>query len=414
MKKPTLYSKDSNGRVRTWSICVETRNDTPCIVIEQGLINNPTEYVLPITNGTNIGKNNATTPYEQACKEAESRWKLKRKQGYKSTFDLGAKEGSFLSIDWIISNLPINSTDDNGNLRPMKCKPFEYGRMVYPAIAQPKLNGVRCVMRIETINDGLFGLKRQAVLRSKDGLEYVLPHITNAAMNYIYNNPDNYEMVFDGELYIHGKRLNIIKKHIPMRSSNGTVSKSEYDTSNVQFWMFDLSIPDVHQADRSQLLYEIYKDIPVGYTLNTLKHVETIPVTSDDLFITLVEKWINEGYEGGIIRNLSAVYRFGSRPFTIMKCKKYKDGEFIIVDIIQKNETQSVGGIRTYICFICKNDINAEIFEAVPLGNEKERLEYLANRQSYIGKKATIKYYERSGVKNVPFHGNVVTVRDYE
>jgi len=40
--------------------------------------------------------------------------------------------------------------------------------------------------------------------------------------------------------------------------------------------------------------------------------------------------------------------------------------------------------------------------------------EYLRNKDKYVGKLATVKYYERSGVDCVPFHANVITIRNYE
>ena len=52
-------------------------------------------------------------------------------------------------------------------------------------------------------------------------------------------------------------------------------------------------------------------------------------------------------------------------------------------------------------------------FEAVPKGDYEQRLEYIDNKHLYIGKKATIKFYERT-INNLPFHGNVIGIRDYE
>lgn len=424
MIKLKLYSKDSIGRIRIWGIAVETRDNTPYIVIKQGLINNPTEYVNPVLQGKNEGKRNATTPYEQACKDAESKWKQKKKEGYKSLEDLGLPIGDYIMQDLInILNeaLPNNSTDDNNNLRPMKCQKFEDNKFQYPAIAQPKLNGFRCVMRLETINDGLF-TKQTVTFRSKEGNEYVLPHITDIAYNILFTNEEYKDLVFDGELYIHGKRLNEIKKCIPIRNSNNVISQPSGNSLDVQFHIFDLSIPDMIQIDRSNKLLNIFttlysRDIPEFNTrIKLVRHYE---VNSDEIFRKFTESWIRQGYEGGVIRDINAEYKFGSRPMTMRKLKAFKglepqDKEFLIVDVVQKNQSIIAGTTRTYIAVVCKNDINDETFDVTPEGNEEERLEYLNNKDKYIGKYATVKYYERSGVANVPFHANLITVRDYE
>ena len=92
----------------------------------------------------------------------------------------------------------------------------------------------------------------------------------------------------------------------------------------------------------------------------------------------------------------------------MLKFKTKKNTECKIIDIILKEDT----GNRTYICFVLQNDINDHTFESVPYGDESERQEYLINKDKYIGRYATVEFYERSGVKDVPFHSNVVTIRD--
>lgn len=84
-----LYARNSNGAINVWEIKVEELH-YPTIIISEGLFDGKkSETLNHIKKGKNIGKMNATTPYEQACSEAESRWTKKKKQGYKSLEDLG-------------------------------------------------------------------------------------------------------------------------------------------------------------------------------------------------------------------------------------------------------------------------------------------------------------------------------------
>ena len=92
-----------------------------------------------------------------------------------------------------------------------------------------------------------------------------------------------------------------------------------------------------------------------------------------------------------------------------MKFKTYIDSEFKIVDIIPQKADPNKGE------FILQNDINSETFESMPSGKEfgthDAQEELLLNKQDYIGKYATVRYRERSGVKLVPFHQNVIGIR---
>jgi hypothetical protein len=88
------------------------------------------------------------------------------------------------------------------------------------------------------------------------------------------------------------------------------------------------------------------------------------------------------------------------------KFKTHMDSEFLIVDLIPKPSDSSLP------LFILKNDLNDSTFECNPSGNWDYQRELLTNKESIIGKYATVRYRERSGVKNVPFHANVIDVRE--
>ncbi len=87
-----LYARDSSGRINQWHTLVQQMSDAVIIIIHEGLIDGKkTSTSRAVKSGKNIGKMNETSPFEQACKEAESRWTKKKKQGYKSLLDLGVK-----------------------------------------------------------------------------------------------------------------------------------------------------------------------------------------------------------------------------------------------------------------------------------------------------------------------------------
>jgi ATP-dependent DNA ligase len=406
----TLFARNSKLQIVGWDINMIVENDKVYIITSFGLLSGKWQEIKKeITD-----RKRSKCLLSQANKEINADTKLKIKQGYRNLklLNIIISNGKFIYKDkqWdtlaqtIDIALPMTRLDDNNNLKPMKAQPFQFGKMTYPAYAQPKLNGIRCVARKEVEDNGLFGKTAKFILRSKEGLEYVITEITDELYSIFKNLPE--EIAFDGELYIHGESLNNIKASIPMKNEGGTISSPSRDKNMINFHIFDLSVADITQSGRLQMLHNLLHK-------NNLKRIQNVEVTevwTDGEFQALVDTYIAAGYEGGIIRDKSATYKFGSRPMTMMKQKRISDSEFIVLDVINKNEIDN----RTYICFVLQNDINSAIFEAIPLGNEQRRLEYLINKNKYIGKKATVKYYERSGVNKVPFHATLITIRDYE
>ena len=109
-------------------------------------------------------------------------------------------------------------------------------------------------------------------------------------------------------------------------------------------------------------------------------------------------------------RELDAEYKFGSRPMSMRKCKNCEDAEFKILAIKSKGNPDEKVGFT--IIYTLQNDLTDDIFECNGTGTVEEKLEIL-NDKSNIGKLATVKFYERT-INKLPFHANVIGIRDYE
>lgn len=388
-----LYARDIKGNIKEYSI--NQIENSESAVIRTGRLNGNLIETI-IFHPTNIKR------------EIASRIAKKRKEGYVSLKDLGWNESIFKNSIQINMNayidlhLPQYNTDANNNLKPMKCQKFKEGVVKYPAFAQPKLNGLRCVLRWETWieGEGLFAREMHgAKLRTKEGLEYYMPHITNYLnKNQFYR--DDLELVYDGELYCHKMPLNQIKASCPMINSRGTLSKPSGKPTDVSFWIFDLAIPDLTQDIRLKLQTEsnIYGTY-IGYVHHTI-------IINDMQAMQARDKWINEGFEGAVIREMDAEYAFGFRPNFIRKFKTHMDSEFLIIDLIPKPSDS------TLPLFILKNDINDETFECNPSGSWEYQRDLMRNSHELIGMYATVRYRERTGTeKKLPFHANVIAIR---
>lgn len=96
MKLATLYKRAKSGAIQQWTVSVQTEEDQEdtlvavYVVKEQGQVGGKLQtYKEEIKQGKNLGKANETTPYEQAVLEANSDWRRKLDEGYKSLEQLG-------------------------------------------------------------------------------------------------------------------------------------------------------------------------------------------------------------------------------------------------------------------------------------------------------------------------------------
>lgn len=107
-----------------------------------------------------------------------------------------------------------------------------------------------------------------------------------------------------------------------------------------------------------------------------------------------------------VIRDTKADYQFGGkRNNSMLKFKKIEDGRFLIVDIVPEGIKR-----KNLPKFICRNDINDELFECTINKKQDIQEEYLINKDKYIGKYMKVEYRARSGVKQVPFHAKGIDI----
>lgn len=395
----TLYARNLDKTIKVWSIELVTTS------------------LARITYGRLFGQTVTVDVKDtDVTKEVKSRIAKKKKEGYKSIEDLKI-DSSIFTYELLDKVLPIFNVDDNFNCKPMKCQSFRERKLQYPVGGQAKLNGLRCVLKLEkvSIGEGMFAKEViKPTLRTKEGLEYVLPHITDGLTIEQFKYKD-IPLVFDGELYIHGKKLNYIKSCCPYINSKGTLSKPSGNPLEVKFFIFDLAIETTVQSQRIDILTYLngFNSIKAGSSIfanENVRLVETVTIYSDYEATVFRNNCLKAGYEGGVFRTLDAEYAFGSRPSFIMKYKTHIDSEFLIVDIVQQEANPDRG------MFVLRNDENDETFESMPsgeyFGTVEAQREILINKEQYIGKYATVRYRERSGVKNVPYHQNVIDIRD--
>jgi len=418
MKLDTLYKRDKTGK-KILSYEVEIglvgggglfANDTAIITKTTGFLDGKKQKH---TDTILAGKQNRTV-HQQAINEAESSWRSKKDEGYKSLEDLkitkcSPENGDFYRQDsndylWdtiqgvLLKWLPEDRTDASGALKPMKCTAMQDGKsnsllpnvlkkIQYPAHVQTKLDGVRCFATNH--KDGGFRFT------SSSGTSY------DIVCRYIKEELDNVGLpigtILDGELYIHGT---------PLQKISGWCRKqSPIDAHKaIEFHIFDLPNKDIWD-DRKQQLERIITSF--DHDNKRLRYVPVYRVDSLDEIQDLHDEFVEAGYEGVIVRNLNGRYSYGIRSTEIFKLKAFQDDEFVITGANEgkRGAADMVFELRT---------MKGQFFEAKPLGTFEKKEEYMENLDELVGKMATVRFlnYSETGVPV----GNPVlkAIRDYE
>jgi len=159
-------------------------------------------------------------------------------------------------------------------------------------------------------------------------------------------------------------------------------------------------------TDKSELkkLSEFDAGLPVNLTQNIL-------VNSENDLEKIHDTFVDEGYEGLMIRNLKMPYDF-SRSWNLIKYKKMKDSEFSIV-----GAKQGTGNAAGAIIWTCETADKKHTFEVVPLGtiDSRKKLwnEWNLTPTKFIGKPLTVQYQELTP-KGIPRFPKGISIRDYE
>lgn len=312
---------------------------------------------------------------EQANLEFNSKINKYLDKGYKRLDTLTNKKFYELSESEINAIVPTIKSDSAGNLKPMLAKKSEdCQNSVFnkPLLCSRKLDGVRCMIKYDSELD-----KIVTVSRGGKNYDVSAMKITEQLDSYLRNNPT---YVLDGELYHHGT-------HLQTLSGIARLKTWEDRCDILEFWIYDLAVPDMTFNDRYAILEELAFECekPEFYKIKVIEHVMT---ESWDDIQRLHDRWVGEGFEGLVARKPDKMYEFGKRGSTMIKVKQYQDDEFLIVDYQD--------GLRPEdFVFVCETK-DGKPFEAKPIGDRELKAWYLDNINDIIGKKGKVKYFNYS------------------
>ena len=351
----TLYAKASNGKIKIWEI--EAKG--PTMIIRNGYLDGKMAVQTKYIKGKNIGRANETTDEEQCILECKSKWQKKIDEQY--TTDKNAIK-EYTEQEVLLPMLALNYRD----------RPHD---IIFPCYIQPKLNGVRCIYQ-----GGKF-ISRKG--KEYTTLSHLIPELKTLGIK-----------VPDGEIYM---------KDVTFQEIIRRVKKDRgIDSTELEYWIYD--------QINSETFENRANDIDAHFRINKftkLVQVPTILVKSEKEIKEYHDKWVKEGYEGAIIRNVVGLYTVKHRSKDLQKYKEFFDEEFEIV-----GAHEGSGPDAGTVVFEVKTK-TGKIFSVRPKGTRELRTEYLTNIKKIIGKELTVRYQNLSE-EGIPIFPVGLAIRDYE
>ncbi len=361
--KVTLFKRATNGKTTEWTI--ET-NGNKYRTISGYTDGQKTTSKWTVVSGKNVGRSNETTADEQAKKDAQSLIQKKLDGGYYED---------------------INSINTEKFFKPMLANKWEDYKdgIIYPLYSQPKLDGIRCIVT----KHGMFSRHGEKIVSA--------PHIMNSLKDIFKEFPNT---IFDGELYCDklandfNKICSLVKKTKPSPKDIEECAKT------IQYHIYDLPS---YKGSFTERFVELS-----AYPLpSTCVLVDTIKVDNEGEALLYYGQYVNEGYEGQMLRQ-DTKYE-NKRSKSLLKHKSFMDEEFIIKDVCEGEGNKS--GMVGYMVF----ESNGIPFSSNVKATWDESKEMWKNRTDLIGKTATIQFfnYTPDGVPRFPYVIKVAR-EDYE
>ena len=359
---PTLYGRTSNGTLKQWRVTTEGAE----VVIYSGQVGGKQKESRATCAPKNIGRANATTAEEQAVSEAQSKWNKQLKKDMREN----------------VEDIPVSTLPNLAHKYDDKSHTIDWEN----TWELPKLDGVR--------GSAFYKGDNGQILQSRGGEEYpVIKEIADELDECFFKEyPDSF---VDGELYCHGMFLEDI---------TAAVKKHNKDTDKIEFHVFDfLPTRDCQTGWRDR--YHRYVSLCNKYFManpdkpSRIKDVRATRIKSEKEMLALHTNYVNQGYEGIILRNVHEKYNFGNRTTGIIKYKVPESEEFLVVDF-----EVSKRGEGTPWCEYTKPDGTKDRFKA-PVATTIERRQYYAqNQDKFINKHLTVDFekYSKYGKPTKP------------
>ena len=292
--------------------------------------------------------------------------------------------------------------------KPMLAVDMDETKLIFPYIAQPKIDGVRAIH--------LYGKPsisgRSLKFFGNKSIPLLFPHLEGV----------------DGEL-----TYGPITAPDLCRTTTSVVNTYDNDRYSSLIWnVFDYITPETESLGYMQR-YELLKQL---ITTSPNLNVHIVPyqvVNSLEELLTYEEQCLSEGYEGVILRSPTALPKNGRttvRENSYLRIKRFVQEDAIVLSLTEAMEnnneptTNALGNTERSThqenltpkgmlgSLICR-DIKTNTTITIGPGelNHEQRTYYWNNPNELLGKTISYKYFPK-GIKDKPRFASYVTIRD--
>lgn len=372
-----LLGKASTGKFRWW--CIEWDENN----YEEGL-----GYALVRTYGQVHGKVTEApiiyvphgkakrTTKEQATLQFNSEVKKQLDKGYVKV-DKHPNEYSESELKDIFGDVVTNQV---GCIKPMLAKQESKltNRKVLDKewLCSAKYDGVRCLMYWD-------GKEVRTASRGGEHYDYSTSHIRERE-DLIKFFENNSSIILDGELYKHGKTLQQI-------SGAARMEKNAYDCDWLEYHVYDMYNKTNPEMTAKERIHFIQNDFVDSLEPNDIIHiVNHFKISGESVIWDFHNQFVEEGFEGCVIRNPDKPYKPNGRTNDMLKFKQYKSEDFKVIGY----ELGTRGSED--MTFVCELP-DGRTFKAMPVGDRATKEEYVENFESkYNGHMAECTYFNYS------------------
>lgn len=179
---------------------------------------------------------------------------------------------------------------------------------------------------------------------------------------------------WDGELYT---------PELTFQQITSAVKKEKDTSTKLEFWVYDIADEELDFDERTKRVASSPQKPGIVRVITTLvKNEEEVHKYHDE--------FVQDGFEGLVVRNVKGKYKFKHRSSDLQKLKAFEEEEFLII-----GGSEGVGTAAGHVTFVCITAEGRE-FGVVPRGTHEYRAGLFKQLDSIVAAKTmlTVRYFE--------------------
>lgn len=409
-----LYKNKSKSKVTKWEIKIEPISDLNQTISKYNIIVTFGEIDgKQQTHITSVekGKSNRSI-YQQAVLEANSKWNEKKnRDGYTDTEPVKKIASLTTTTTRTFSEKfsPMLANTFNINLYKLPnitnthipaAIPSTRGyKITFPAFVQRKYDGIRCIAYLDSSNNVILESRKGVRFTQFTNIEFGLKLFFEQAKIHIDNGQSEIllptRFYFDGELYSNSISFETINGCV--RLTKNITNENRNNINKIQYHIYDCfngNKPTAFFKERITILKNIFEGVrsedDTRQILNIIREVDTEDVIGVEDIKIKHAQYVENGFEGIMIRDPEGIYEPNKRSKYLQKYKEFMEEEFEIVGF-----HDGEGVDRELVIWECITN-DGKPFSVRPRTTFEERKRLFKEASNYLGKKLTVIFQEFS------------------